>query len=245
MTDSSISGLILTFAIDCLVFLCLFLVFLLSRNARSRTSDDPDPANPPRLNEHGLSLVGGIRSAFQYSYQEMVEVYGKDVAAYQSIKFYIVVILSVLAFFGWLPLIVLYSQGETEVKEDAEEISIGHVLGESDMLVGPVLCLLLFSAVLYHFLLKVYMKTQGKSSHITTETDKLSPEGRNVVLVYGIPKELVGDNDSRRLLHFVRGFDNRAASVYIVPEYSQAYALLQQINALKDKKRIARLNEAR
>jgi hypothetical protein len=230
MADSSINALILALIVGTLVFTACLIVFLFSRKLRSPGAED-FTANPTALNEHGLSLGSGITTAFQYSYTEMVHLFGKDTAAYQRINLYVVKLLAVLAFFGWVPLIVLYSQGQSKVNDDAEEISMRHVSSEADLLAGPALCLFVFSGVLYLFMSKV---SQNTHYAVPEEADQLAYEPRNVVMVYGIPKQFAGEVHSQQILDFVREFNPKALSLYIVPEHSEAYALKAKLQDLRE-----------
>ena len=154
--DKNSWGLLSTLMINSVVFVVLFSLFCCYRKVRTRKvlgSDVPKVA----VYESEWSLLALLIHVYEIDGNQMKELCGSPALLFLKLHKMIIALLVLLNVLAFAILVPMYSVGTASVTNDLNTISFAHIRDSEDLMVGPVLCFLIF-AVLGQGLLYAFFK---------------------------------------------------------------------------------------
>lgn len=155
--DNSIWSIVIAFIIDGVILSILVLLFLVFRRLRAKSWEGagaPDP-NPPQVQEAGVSLCTALKQVWSTSEEDMLKHCHVEGMMYYKVHKNLTCVFCVMSVFSMAVLVSVYTQGDTDYKEDIEAAGYAHVAKNEKHIIASFLCLVLFSTlssvVLYRF----------------------------------------------------------------------------------------------
>jgi hypothetical protein len=220
MVDGSVSGLVVAAVIDAIIFTILVVVFSTTKDKRSRPPEDPVPKECPIRDEHQTSFTQAIKGVLSTPIPTQIEQIGKETWAYLQVHKIFALVMASFAVFGWVPLIAVYIAGDSSVDTDVDQTSLGHIYSEEDMLAAPMVFLFVFSII---YAVSLFYLTRHFNTNALHQPEAEKPTASNILMLEGLPKDLVSHEHSPQLLAVIREVFSEAQGAYIVPDYAAAY----------------------
>lgn len=163
MVDPSAWGLCMALMINSVIFLVFFCLFCCYRKVRTRkvlAADMPRVA----LYESEWSLLALLIHVYEIDSNQLQELCGSPALLFLKLHKMIIALLALLTFLAFTILVPLYSVGSSSVSNELNSLSFAHIRGSEDLIVGPVVCFLLFAA-LGQGLLYAFFKFSREGEH--------------------------------------------------------------------------------
>lgn len=161
--DPSTWGLVSAVMINSVVFAVLFILFCCYRKVRTRKvlgTDVPKVA----VNESEWSLLALLIHVYEIDGNQMKELCGSPALLFLKLHKMIIILLVLLNVLAFTILVPMYSVGTAPVTNDLNIVSFAHIRDSEDLMIGPVLCFLVF-AVLGQGLLYTFFKFTHEGEH--------------------------------------------------------------------------------
>jgi hypothetical protein len=132
--------------INSVVFAVLFILFCCYRKVRTRKvlgADVPKVA----LYESEWSLLALLIHVYEIDANQMQELCGSPAVLFLKLHKMIIALLALLNVLAFAILVPMYSIGTASVTNDLNTVSFAHIRDSEDLMVGPVLCFLVFAAL--------------------------------------------------------------------------------------------------
>jgi len=174
--DNSIWSIVLTFIIDGIILSILLLLFLVLRRLRAKrweVEGAKDP-HPPLVQEAGVGLFAVLKQVWGTSEAAMLQHCHVEGMMYYKVHKLLALVFCVMSVFSMVVLVSVYTQGDSNYKEDVEAAGYSHVSGDEKHLIASFLCLILFTTIcslmLYHFFTinRHYLQTESVPENVLT-----------------------------------------------------------------------------
>ena len=174
--DNSVWSIIITFIIDGVIFAILLILFLIFRRFRAKiweVEGVTDP-HPPLVKEAGVGLGQALKQVWSVSEQDMLQHCHVEGMMYYKVHKNLTCLFCIMSVFSMAVLVSVYTQGDTDYKEDVEAAGYAHVTENEKHIIASFLCLVLFSVlssvVLYRFLVlnRRYMSSESVPENVLT-----------------------------------------------------------------------------
>ena len=230
--DSSVYSIIVAAGLDSIVFSGLFCAFLVYRKIRSPVIniESEIEIKRPFLHEGEYEFLDLAKKIRDISIGEVHNAIGEWGFVYLTLHKYIIYTLGVLFVLGCGILLVVYTQGNSEVDDSFHQAGIAHVLDNSSYLVAPIIFLFIFTFLLYSFAYYYYIATT------TSESNVINPPHQYAVLITKIPRNFPPEFLNNRIYTMLKHkFNSGIISVYTIPYYEPAYKTFMKYEEDKQK----------
>lgn len=228
--DNSIWSIVITFIIDGVILAILLLLFFVLRRLRAKSWEGagaPDP-HPPQVQEVGVGLVQALKQVWSTTEDDMLRHCHVEGMMYYKVHKNLTCVFCVMSVFSMAVLVSVYTQGDTDYKEDVEAAGYAHVIENEKHIIASFLCLVLFSAmssiVLYRFFVINRRYLQSESV----------PE--NVLTIDGIPGALDPSTCEKSLLQSLSSVSPNQPKVVVPHNWADAYWKFKDVKPIRSRR---------
>lgn len=228
--DNSIWSIVIAFIIDGVILSILLILFFVFRRLRAKNWEGvgtPDP-NPPQVQEAGVSLGAALKQVWSTSEEDMLKHCHVEGMMYYKVHKNLTCVFCVMSVFSMAVLVSVYTQGDTDYKEDIEAAGYAHVAKNEKHLIASFLCLVLFttlsSAVLYRF----FAINRG---YLLKEK---VPE--NVLTIDGIPGAIPPADCEKTLQQKLALLSSTPMQVLVPPNLANAYWKFKDVKPVRSRR---------
>jgi hypothetical protein len=228
--DNSIWSIVIAFIIDGVILSILVLLFFVFRRLRAKSWEGagaPDP-NPPQVQEVGVSLCAALKQVWSTSEEDMLKHCHVEGMMYYKVHKNLTCVFCVMSVFSMAVLVSVYTQGDTDYKEDIEAAGYAHVAKNEKHIIASFLCLVLFttlsSVVLYRFFAinRRYLLKEKV------------PE--NVLTIDGIPGAISPAVCEKSLLQSLTVLSNTPMQVVVPQNLADAYWKFKDVKPIRSRR---------
>lgn len=224
--DQSLIDILTALGLDFLLFLLLVGSFFVYRKFRSpKINIELDvPISMPYMHEAEHSTQEIAKKVKNMSLEDIHAAIGEWSFIYLSFHKYSIFLLLVFVVLGCL-LTLVYIDGNAKNNDDFHKAGISHLEKDSDWLFAPITFTFIFSAVLYIFGFYLIKKTKQLRSQ--EQSHKIQ---QYVIQISGFQTnysaKIIENYISKSL---TVQYGDRFTSVYVVPQYIEAYKLYNKL----------------
>lgn len=230
--DKSVSGLILSFCFDIIIFTILYFLFYHYRKIRSAPPIEEIPhipINRPYICERNESLRSIYSKLSTIPDSELQKSLGSLPIVFLNFNRHLFFTLSIFSCVGFFILIPVYATGSSDVDSDMNKIGMSHIMSNHNLLMVSVLCIILISVIT---LALIYIEAQKNT------VQGLDPKdiGNYSVLVRGLPQNISAQAAQQEFKRIMKEqFDDYIVHTYVVGDYTWAFQDWKQIQKYQEK----------
>jgi hypothetical protein len=229
-------GLFTALIVDSVIFAVLFGLFSIYRKYRSQRVYGAE--NQPAYYEAEIPMKAMLGKVYAYSQEEMLEHSKHEGWMYLSLYKSAFKGTAVAAVLAMAILVPTYLSGDNNVENSVDELGIAHVLGNDLLMISPVLCVPIFSAIFYLVIYAHYRESKQHTIYSVslTQTDDRPSYDQFTVEINGLPTNIPPAELGPKLESFLQSeFPESVQSCYVVPDYTEMYQCQIKLDKLQEK----------
>jgi hypothetical protein len=231
-------GLFTALIVDSVIFIGLFGLFSIYRKYRSQRVYGAE--NQPAFYEAEITLKAILSNVYAYSQEEMLEHSKHEGWMYLSLYKSAFRGIAGVAVLALAILVPTYLSGDNRMEYSVDDLGIAHVLGHDLLMICPVLCVPIFSAVFYLVIYAHYRESKQNTiySVTPTQTDDRRSYDQFTVEINGLPTNIPPAVLGPKLESFLHSeLPDSLESCYVVPDYTEMYQCQTKLDKLQEKLR--------
>lgn len=232
----STGGILPAIIVDTVIFSILFTLFCFFRKHRSARVSSSE--YQPAFYETELTLLETLRGVYDYNKGEMLEHSNHEGWMYLTLYKAALKSLPGAAVLGMAILFPVYLAGNSKVIESIDKIGISHIIGDDLLMIAPVLCVPIFSAIFYLIVYAYYKESKDTLAYsvLLTQAENKRSYDHFTIEISGLPKNIPPAELTSKLHTFLNTeLPGAFQSIYVVPDYTVTYQCQKKIDKYNTK----------
>ena len=230
----------MTLLIDMLLFLVLFLLYCIYRKFRGKRVHAEGNFPKSAICESEWGLLALLIHVYQMDATMFKDHCSGPALLFLKLHKFVIILLTVLTVIALTVLMPVYHAGTASVANDLNRFGFSSVRDNDNLVIGPLLCLVLFSA-LAQFLLYTFFKLFRERNFYAVFSDQQS---ECTLQVFGLDRNDAPETSEQQLQEWMdTHFPNAVVRIEVVPEFSKAYPLYLSLKDEQEKLKLYRMYE--